>query len=643
MWSGVSYKQGTLPKLKIAQEMARRDSLSSSMTGDSGYNSDPEISLSPLDIVSSEQGELHLQWAEGEWSLMCIAVPYTSATFTIDSSALFDVKEAISSKAKRVTANKCNPILFRKPQDNRREIGPPKIDVTSVPTTLENVPEQSKLDWSNAFKKPAPPANSTSDVEQWISTNLQPHQPKERNSSIISLSSTGSCDMYSNTDDNSEDEEVVGSTPSTLSKATLKTIELIMRKIELNLAYAAFMQCAGGQSARAQGSTGSTSRAGRGGSQGSGGKRKSRVEDSLPPDDPDEDGSNKRRRISITTTTEDSESGPRFACPFYKHDQNRYRNRRTCPGPGWLTVHRMKEHLYRSHAQPIYCNRCYLMFDSDKDLSSHQRADPCPVSAPQPIDGIGRETLTIMRKRSPAYRLEEEKWRDTYQLLFPDVSTADIPSPCKYVRTTALMVTDKSVDYDSASPNEGSRRFRRELLERIRQELFATAEREPGPVEQRLLRQVSGIIQRCENELLSTSNTAPVNVTPGLLHPSMPTYRRASAPSILEEPTPSYAQPELLPPPLTNVPNYTPAIPTPIQPSQSGPMSPQATPGFNEVPQLAGDVPPLPGGPYHTYPEPLPFTSNDWLDWDLLFPPGPEVQLGDRTETHPTLVSPVWT
>jgi hypothetical protein len=81
------------------------------------------------------------------------------------------------------------------------------------------------------------------------------------------------------------------------------------------------------------------------------------------------------------------------------------------------------------------------MFDSDNELSSHQRADPCPVSAPQPIDGIGRETLKSLRKRSPALKLEEDKWRDTYQLLFPDVSAADIPSPCMSTPTILLRVT----------------------------------------------------------------------------------------------------------------------------------------------------------------------------------------------------------
>jgi hypothetical protein len=66
VWSDVSYMQAPLPKLKIAQEMGRRDSLSSSRTGDSGYNSDPDISLSPLDFVSPDQGESFPSWTEEE-------------------------------------------------------------------------------------------------------------------------------------------------------------------------------------------------------------------------------------------------------------------------------------------------------------------------------------------------------------------------------------------------------------------------------------------------------------------------------------------------------------------------------------------------------------------------------------------------
>ncbi|KAF2640667.1 hypothetical protein P280DRAFT_549491 [Massarina eburnea CBS 473.64] len=482
----------TLPKLRTVQGVSssashplRRDSLSSSRTGDSGYNSDPDVSLSPLEFVAPLE-----------------QLPYTSSNFIFDSSALLEVKEVASYKSRGLfTGNSTNSTFLKKHKNLQKTLLAPKFEITRCPTSCPQADvAKPARDWTGAFKD-GTKSTSTSDgrhenVECWITENLRPQgRSEERKLSIASLSSTGSGDMYS-TNDNSEDDEMRDVGSSTLSKATLTTIDLIMRKIEFNLGYAAYKQCTGSQSSRVQGSTSTRGGSGgRGSSQsgsgsgGGGGKRKARLDDHLPPDDGDEDGANKRRRVSIATTTEDSESVLRFACPFFKHDPNRYRNQRTCPGPGWPTVHRMKEHLYRSHAQPILCPRCYAMFDSESDCSNHARADPpCENSAPQPIEGIDRETLKSLRKRSPAGRLEEDKWRDTYQLLFPGVEMGDIPSPY----------------YATDSPTEESRRFRRDLLNLIRNELLATAEHEHSPIEQRLLRQVAGIIRRCENVLLAS-------------------------------------------------------------------------------------------------------------------------------------------
>lgn len=237
--------------------------------------------------------------------------------------------------------------------------------------------------------------------------------------------------MYSNTDiSDDEQDHATEAMRSMYPKSTLKAVELIMRKIELNLRYAAYRQCTNGKHSNARGSNGAVySQTSRKTSQSSGQKRKSRLEGSPPPDDDDEDGPNKRRRGSITTT-DGSETGARFACPFYKHDPERYRSKRTCPGPGWPTVHRMKEHLYRSHAQPIFCPICYSTFKSDKEQLNHVRLQECQRSAPQDIEGIDRETVFLLRRRTTALRLEEDKWRDVYHVLFPDISIADIPSPC---------------------------------------------------------------------------------------------------------------------------------------------------------------------------------------------------------------------
>lgn len=231
--------------------------------------------------------------------------------------------------------------------------------------------------------------------------------------------------MYTSTEE-SDDEEEADSTKIrySLPKSMLKTIAITMREIEATLSYAAYIQCQGGSESTGYTNTTSTpSQESRQTFQNNR-KRKSRS------DDHDEEGANKRRRGSLVTV-DSSEIGVRFACPFYKHDPNRYRNQRTCPGPGWQTVHRMKEHLYRAHTQSIYCPRCYSMFDTENDLSNHLRSQQCQVSVPQPIEGIDRETLKTLRKRSPALRLEEDKWRDAYSLLFPDVAEEDIPSPCR--------------------------------------------------------------------------------------------------------------------------------------------------------------------------------------------------------------------
>lgn len=275
------------------------------------------------------------------------------------------------------------------------------------------------------------------EIEKWIKDNLPSYnRPDKRVPSIVSLSSATSCEMYTDTDMSEDEHKIHIEAPQpSLTQATMKTIDIIMRKIELHLRYAAYMQCNGGKTSNTptNNNPSSSQQGSRKASQSSG-KRKSRSDDNTTPpnDDQDDNAPNKRRRGSQATISS-SELVTRFACPFYKHDPSRFRSRRTCPGPGWLTVHRMKEHLYRAHCQSIYCPRCYGTFDAESDLANHLRSAQCSVNEPQPIEGIDRETLKVLRKRSPAFRLEEDKWRDVYLLLFPEVEEEDIPSPCAYL------------------------------------------------------------------------------------------------------------------------------------------------------------------------------------------------------------------
>ncbi|RBR11162.1 hypothetical protein FVER53590_29903 [Fusarium verticillioides] len=54
--------------------------------------------------------------------------------------------------------------------------------------------------------------------------------------------------------------------------------------------------------------------------------------------DPGKDGDTSRKRSKKRA----NESGLKFACPFFKHDPERYKTTRSCMGPGWTNVHRVK-------------------------------------------------------------------------------------------------------------------------------------------------------------------------------------------------------------------------------------------------------------------------------------------------------------
>ena len=406
--------RGSLSRLTTSSnEGCRRDSISSSRTRDSGYNSDLEFSFSPVDLLQSCSAPRFL-----------LTPPSLTDRFD-------DTKQAIAFHS---------TLLQSTPEGHQ---------ITSYPATIP----RGLVDVADARNS----RTQDDEIDKWARENLPSRDfPRERLSSLASLSSTSSCDLYTNSDDSNDEEDGDNkATQPSLPRPTRKSISLIMRKVEVDLRQSANRQCYGGSAPRGHDSTTPISQQGERRSTQSNTKRKARSDDHLSPNDNDEDGTSKRRRGSLPNIN-GSEPGTMFACPFYKHDPTRYRSRRTCLGPGWPTVHRVKEHLYRAHVQSIYCPRCYSMFDTDNDLSTHLRSQQCQVSAAQPIEGIDRETLKGLRKRSPALRLEEDKWRDMYHLLFPHVPVEDIPSPF----------------YNDISPNESSRLFRRELLRRVQQELI---------------------------------------------------------------------------------------------------------------------------------------------------------------------------
>ncbi|KAI8956951.1 hypothetical protein F5Y11DRAFT_353089 [Daldinia sp. FL1419] len=143
-------------------------------------------------------------------------------------------------------------------------------------------------------------------------------------------------------------------------------------------------------------------------------------------DEPDRGGSKRAKK--------DIEPERKFACPFYKNDPKAHNKHRSCAGPGWTSLHRLKEHLYRAHRLPKHnCPRCNDPFDDAKDLSDHLRADvPCEkldvVPVLQGIDEATEAKLKVRRKNCPGMS-DEQRWAEIYKILFPHANPNAMPTP----------------------------------------------------------------------------------------------------------------------------------------------------------------------------------------------------------------------
>lgn len=87
---------------------------------------------------------------------------------------------------------------------------------------------------------------------------------------------------------------------------------------------------------------------------------------------------------------------------------------------------------------------------------------------------------------------------------------------------------------------ERSRQFRRDLLKTIRSELFSVARRATGQVEEYLLKNVAGIIQQCQRQLISSRHVTAQNTpnrTPQM-SPQQPSMTTGSHPPGYRTPPP---------------------------------------------------------------------------------------------------------
>ncbi|XXG97395.1 hypothetical protein Hte_003696 [Hypoxylon texense] len=171
----------------------------------------------------------------------------------------------------------------------------------------------------------------------------------------------------------------------------------------------------------------------------------------------------------------DNEPEQKFACPFFKHDAKAHSKHRSCTGPGWTSLHRLKEHLYRVHRLPKHtCPRCNEPFDDSKDLAEHLRADvPCEKLEVVPVlQGIDEATETELkvRKRNCPGMTDEQRWKDIYLILFPKANPKALPSPY-YDGNDSFGLTEKAEEWRRVK-----KRIQRELPKVVQKKVEKTFE-----------------------------------------------------------------------------------------------------------------------------------------------------------------------
>lgn len=148
---------------------------------------------------------------------------------------------------------------------------------------------------------------------------------------------------------------------------------------------------------------------------------------------------------------------------------------------------------------------------------------------------------------------------------------------------------------------------------------MAVAEHTPGPIEQQLLQQVAGIIRRCEDELLNSFEGLDA-MAPAL------TDRRSSIISTAST--------------ISTRPDAT----TMSAPSDLRDHAAVDASGLWQQTQThLQSTPPQPGQITQIPTSQTP--SSDWIDWDVIFPPGCDGQLPDHISTGLFMgfSEPMWT
>ena len=175
---------------------------------------------------------------------------------------------------------------------------------------------------------------------------------------------------------------------------------------------------------------------------------KRRRDDEEGQDQSRDDSTNPKQPRTLLSSPRNQEDNSKFACPYRKRNPRRYcvRDWRSCALTPLETVARVKyvpgfdsycrfansrrAHLYRHH-RIFPCQRCKKLFKNQGEVSLHlNEAQSCKRNEIIQPDGLIIEVVEKLRckKKSHPNQTEEGRWREIYQILFPNEI---VPSPCK--------------------------------------------------------------------------------------------------------------------------------------------------------------------------------------------------------------------
>ena len=146
-----------------------------------------------------------------------------------------------------------------------------------------------------------------------------------------------------------------------------------------------------------------------------------RKEDELSEDE-DEDDS--RAPKPAKRSRRGGQKAKLFACPYWKKDPLTFC---TCHHYQLRLIKDVKLHLRRVHPNPIRCDICQDIFDTDEMRSDHVREQACSKRPRVKDNGVSPGQIARLNKRAPHGYSKEQQWFVVWKILFDPIIQPESP------------------------------------------------------------------------------------------------------------------------------------------------------------------------------------------------------------------------